>query len=216
MVWDPWVVNWNPRDSQVYIISHQFTTMFLAMGAEATVELRDKMVIKKRIPKKYRLEALDSTIRRERTKAECRITSESRRNGVPTPIIFDIEDFEITMEYIDGPKVKDILTPQLSHTIGIVVGKLHSAGIIHGDLTTSNMIFHDNKVYLIDFGLAFYDNSLEARGVDVHVLFQTFESTHDDHETMITTFSDGYRTTFSDADNILQRVKEIESRGRYA
>jgi len=209
-------VNWNPRDSQVYIISHQFTTMFLAMGAEATVELRDKMIIKKRIPKKYRLEALDSTIRRERTKAECRITSESRRNGVPTPIIFDIEDFEITMEYIDGPKVKDILTPQLSHTIGRVVGKLHSAGIIHGDLTTSNMIFHDNKVYLIDFGLAFYDNSLEARGVDVHVLFQTFESTHDDHETMITTFSDGYRTTFSDADNILQRVKEIEGRGRYA
>lgn len=209
-------MNWNQRDSQVYIISHQFTTMFLAMGAEATVELRDKMVIKKRIPKKYRLEALDSTIRRERTKAECRITSESRRNGVPTPIIFDIEDFEITMEYIDGPKVKDILTPQISHTIGKVVGKLHSAGIIHGDLTTSNMIFHDNKVYLIDFGLAFYDNSLEARGVDVHVLFQTFESTHDDHETMITTFSDGYRTTFSDADNILQRVKEIEGRGRYA
>ena len=209
-------MNWNPRDSQVYIISHQFTTMFLAMGAEATVELRDKMIIKKRIPKKYRMEALDSTIRRERTIAECRITSESRRNGVPTPIIFDIEDFEITMEYIDGPKVKDILTPQLSHTIGTVVGKLHSAGIIHGDLTTSNMIFHDNKVYLIDFGLAFYDNSLEARGVDVHVLFQTFESTHDDHETMITTFSDGYRTTFSDADNILQRVKEIEGRGRYA
>jgi TP53 regulating kinase-like protein len=211
-------VNWNQKskNNQLYIISHQFTTMYLAMGAEATIELRDKMVIKKRIPKKYRLETLDNTIRRERTKAECRITSESRRNGVPTPIIFDIEDFEITMEYLAGPKVKDILTPQLSHTIGTVVGKLHLAGIIHGDLTTSNMIFHDNRVYLIDFGLAFYDNSLEARGVDVHVLFQTFESTHNDHETMITSFSDGYRTTFSDADNILQRVKEIESRGRYA
>ena len=107
--------------------------MFLAMGAEATIELRDGMIIKKRLPKGYRLEALDSTIRQERTRAEARIISESRRRGVPTPIIYDIEDFEITMEYIDGQKVRDILTPDLSRRIGGVVGKLHSAGIIHGD-----------------------------------------------------------------------------------
>lgn len=209
-------MNWNPRNSQLYIISHQFTSMFLAMGAEATVELRDTMVIKKRIPKKYRLEALDRSIRRDRTKAEARITSESRRHGVPTPILFDINECEITMEYIDGRKVKDVLTPLLSITIGTVVGRLHSAGIIHGDLTTSNMILHDSRVYLIDFGLAFYDTSLEARGVDVHVLFQTFESTHNDHEALIAGFSEGYRKTFTGADYVLQRVKEIEGRGRYA
>ncbi len=72
--------------------------MFLAMGAEATIELRDGMVIKKRLPKGYRLEALDNLIRRDRTRTEARLISESRRNGVPTPIIYDIEDFEITME----------------------------------------------------------------------------------------------------------------------
>lgn len=190
--------------------------MFLSMGAEATIELRDGMVIKKRLPKSYRLEALDSAIRQDRTRAEARIISESRRRGVPTPIIYDIEDFEITMEYIDGQKVKDILTPDLSRRVGNVVGKLHSAGIIHGDLTTSNMILHDDRVYLIDFGLAFYENSVEARGVDVHVLFQTFVSTHDDHEAMKKAFSQGYSQTFPGAWEVIERVKEIKGRARYA
>ena len=190
--------------------------MFLAMGAEATIELRDGMVIKKRLPKGYRLKALDSTIRQERTRAEARIISESRRRGVPTPIIYDIEDFEITMEYIDGQKVRDILTPSLSRCIGNVVGKLHSAGIIHGDLTTSNMILHNDRIYLIDFGLAYYDNSVEAQGVDIHVLFQTYESTHNDHEELISAFSQAYHQTFSGADAVLERVTQIERRGRYA
>jgi Kae1-associated kinase Bud32 len=90
------------------------------------------MIIKKRLPKGYRFKALDSTIREERTRAEARIISESRRWGVPTPIIYDSEDFEITMEYIDEQNVKDILTPNLSRHIGTVVDKLHSAGIIRG------------------------------------------------------------------------------------
>jgi Kae1-associated kinase Bud32 len=203
----------SPHLSPILTISFP---MFLAMGAEATIELRDGMIIKKRLQKGYRLEALDSTIRQERTRAEARIISESRRRGVPTPIIYDIEDFEITMEYIDGQKVKDILTPNLSRCIGTVVGKLHRAGIIHGDLTTSNMILHDDRVYLIDFGLAFYDNSVEARGVDVHVLFQTFVSTHNDHEAMKEAFAEGYSQTFADAGPVLERVTEIKGRARYA
>ncbi|MCL7413816.1 MAG: Kae1-associated kinase Bud32 [ANME-2 cluster archaeon] len=190
--------------------------MFLSMGAEATIELRDGMVIKKRLPKGYRLEALDNLIRRERTRTEARLTSESRRNGVPTPIIYDIEDFEITMQYIEGPKIKDIITPLLSSDIGTVVGKLHAANIIHGDLTTSNMILHNGRIYLIDFGLAYYDSSVEAKGVDIHVLFQTYESTHNDHEELISAFSAAYRQTFLGADAVLERVTQIERRGRYA
>lgn len=97
--------------------------MFLAKGAEATIELIDGMVIKNRIPKSYRLKALDQIIRKQRTKMEARIISESRRRGVPTPIIFDIENCKITMEYINGPKIKDILTPGLSNDIGTVVDR---------------------------------------------------------------------------------------------
>jgi len=190
--------------------------MFLAKGAEASIDLIDGMVIKNRIPKSYRLKALDQIIRKQRTKMEARIISESRRRGVPTPIIFDIEDCKITMEYINGPKVKDILTPGLSYKIGTVVGRLHLGGIIHGDLTTSNMILYDDRIYLIDFGLSFFERSVEARGVDVHVLFRTFESTHDGYEILIENFKVGYRRIFPDAKAVLKRVDEIKGRGRYA
>jgi TP53 regulating kinase-like protein len=69
---------------------------------------------------------------------------------------------------------------------------------------------------MIDFGLSFSDSSIEARGVDVHVLFQTFESTHRYHEQLTSAFCRGYRKGFGQADEVLERVKEIEKRGRYA
>jgi Kae1-associated kinase Bud32 len=78
------------------------------------------------------------------------------------------------------------------------------------------MIFSNDIIYLIDFGLAYMDSSLEAQGVDVHVLFQTFESTHSEYEKLIASFSLGYRESFVSADDVIERVKEIEKRGRYA
>ena len=190
--------------------------MYLTSGAEATVELRGGVIIKERVPKRYRLEELDERIRRERTRAEARLISEARRCGVPTPIIYDIRDFNIEMEFIGGEPLKNVIDIDLSHHAGEVVGRLHNCGIIHGDLTTSNMIVHNDRIYMIDFGLAFMNRSLEAQGVDIHVLFQTFESTHKDHEELTEAFCKGYRETFEDADNVLERVKEIEKRGRYA
>lgn len=120
------------------------------------------------------------------------------------------------MEYIDGTALKNIIDPAFSEQAGELVGKLHSCGIVHGDLTTSNIMFRDGKLFLIDFGLAYIDRTLEARGVDIHVLFQTFESTHEGHEELIEYFKKGYKRTFPGADEVIQRVSEIESRGRYA
>ncbi len=190
--------------------------MYLTSGAEATVYLKDGVIIKERVPKRYRLVELDERIRKERTRAEARLISEARRIGVPTPIIHDITGSTIKMEYIEGELIKNVMTPQLSERVGEIVGRLHSGGIIHGDLTTSNMILHNDKIYLIDFGLAFVSRIVESQGVDVHVLFQTFESTHKDHEKLIEAFCRGYRKTFLNADEIIKRVKEIEKRGRYA
>jgi Kae1-associated kinase Bud32 len=119
------------------------------------------------------------------------------------------------MEKVDGPRLKDVITPALSEKVGEMVGRLHQAGIIHGDLTTSNMILCRDKIYLIDFGLAFYENSLEAQGVDVHVYFQTLESTHDQPQELIEAFGAGYARTFGDAGAVLKRVLEIKARGRY-
>ncbi|MCE8423009.1 MAG: Kae1-associated kinase Bud32 [Candidatus Methanoperedens sp.] len=188
----------------------------IASGAEAVITLENDTIIKTRIQKRYRVKDIDEVIRRERTRTEARLISEARRCGIPTPIIRDVTDFQIKMEYIDGIPLKKIISPLLSQMIGELIGRLHGCGIVHGDLTTSNILWRDNKLFLIDFGLAYLDKTLEARGVDIHVLFQTYESTHENHEELIRTFKTGYSRTFKDADEVIERVKQIESRGRYA
>ena len=188
----------------------------IASGAEAVINLEENTIIKTRIEKRYRLKEIDENIRRERTRTEARLISEARRCGVPTPIIKDVSDFEIRMEYIDGIALKNIITPDLSELTGELIGRLHSCGIVHGDLTTSNLLFRNGKLFLIDFGLASLDKSVEARGVDVHVFFQTLESTHENDEELIAAFKKGYSRTFENAEKIIERVEEIEARGRYA
>ncbi|KCZ72249.1 Kae1-associated kinase Bud32 [Candidatus Methanoperedens nitroreducens] len=190
--------------------------VIIASGAEAVITLEENTIIKTRVQKRYRLKEIDEALRRDRTRTEARLISEARRCGVPTPIIRDITDFEIKMEYINGAALKNVITPLLCEQAGELIGRLHTCGIVHGDLTTSNILLKDGKLYLIDFGLAYLDKTLEARGVDIHVLFQTFESTHENHEELIEAFKRGYFRTFSNASEVIERVKEIESRGRYA
>lgn len=188
----------------------------IASGAEAVITLDGKTIIKTRVHKRYRLKEIDEVLRRDRTRTEARLISEARRCGVPTPIIRDVTDFEIKMEYINGTALKNIIDPVYSEQAGELIGKLHSCGIVHGDLTTSNIMLSDGKLFLIDFGLAYIDGMLEARGMDIHVLFQTFESTHEGHEELIDAFKKGYKRMFPGADEVIKRVSEIESRGRYA
>jgi Kae1-associated kinase Bud32 len=194
----------------------------VAVGAEAVIERSDGRIIKRRVSKKYRIPKLDTRIRAARTRSEAKLISEARRCGVPTPIIYDVDTAEhtIEMEFIEGPRMKDVLDLGMSERIGELVGRLHGCGIIHGDLTTSNLILHtgdgngDDRIYFIDFGLGYFEKTVEAQGVDVHVLFQTFVSTHGDPG-LEEAFSRGYRRTFPDADQVLTRVREIEARGRY-
>jgi len=196
----------------------------IAAGAEAVIERSGGRVIKRRVSKNYRIPELDTRIRAARTRSEAKLISEARRCGVPTPIIYDVDTAEhtIEMEFIEGPRMKDVLDPGMSERIGELVGRLHGCGIIHGDLTTSNLILHtgdgdsggDDRIYFIDFGLGYFEKNVEAQGVDVHVLFQTFVSTHGDPG-LEEAFSRGYRRTFPDADQVLTRVREIEARGRY-
>jgi Kae1-associated kinase Bud32 len=190
--------------------------MILASGAEAVIEHLGDRVIKRRIEKKYRLRELDVRLRVERTRAEARIISAARRCGVPTPIIYDLEDFTLTMEYLSGTPLKQVINTELALQAGEVVGLLHRCGIIHGDLTTSNMLYHRQRVYLIDFGLAYFDTSTEARGVDLHVFFQTLKSTHEEAEELKNAFIEGYQSVVRNAREVLLRVSEIEKRGRYA
>ena len=123
----------------------------------------------------------------------------SRRAGVPTPIIRDITPDSITMELVEGDLLKYCLTEENVREAGRMVGKLHSAGIVHGDLTTSNMIMREKRCVLIDFGLSQVSSEIETRGVDIHVFFQTLESMTDKAETLKSAFSEGYKETYSGA-----------------
>lgn len=201
----------------------------LRRGAEA--ELHDgqwlgrEIILKRRIPKGYRHPDLDSRIRAQRTKNETRLMLEARSKGIPVPIIYDINlaKAEITMERIFGPRIKDLLNTlpeedakRLAEEIGKVAAILHSNDIVHGDLTTSNMLMReDGRICVIDFSLGEKTDSVEKKGVDLHLLFQAFHSAHYMREQLLDDVIDSYKKHYKDASAILQRVKDIEKRGRY-
>jgi Kae1-associated kinase Bud32 len=166
-------------------------TRLIKQGAEAKLFLAEfdeqKVVIKDRIRKKYRIRQIDEKIRKKRTSLESSLISEARRVGVPTPKILKIDkkNHKIIMEFIDGKRIKELLQEADERTIkkictqiGRMIGKLHSAGIIHGDLTTSNMILKDGRIYFIDFGLGFFSKKIEDQGTDLKLLREALKSTH--------------------------------------
>ncbi|MCL2862836.1 MAG: bifunctional N(6)-L-threonylcarbamoyladenine synthase/serine/threonine protein kinase [Methanimicrococcus sp.] len=176
------------------------------------------MIVKERIQKNYRLPQIDAKIRKERTKTEVRMMTEARRCGIMTPVIYGVDEFAIKMEHIKGLPLKFAIDDNegLAGTAGEIIGRLHNRDIIHGDLTTSNMIYTDDgKLCLIDFGLSFSDKSVESKGVDIHVLFQTLDSSHKNPEKLKELFAVGYRKEYGGADVILKRAEEIKQRARY-
>ena len=184
-------------------------------GAEAEVELGERDAVKRRQPKRYRLPALDERLRLERTRSEARLLSAARRAGVATPVVRDIDGTTIVMERVEGEVLKAALGPGTVRAAGQAVGLLHGAGIVHGDLTSSNMVVRNGGVVLIDFGLASATEEVEARGVDVHVFLQTLGSAAPDPGPLVAAFVDGYREAFPGADAVLEREVEIRRRGRY-
>lgn len=186
-----------------------------ARGAEAIVSFSCGEARKFRPPKRYRHPGLDRRLITERTRAEARLISEARKNGVRTPVIHEIETDTIVMEDIPGVRLRDSLSPELLHEAGRMTGKLHSGQMIHGDLTTSNFLVSNHKLWLIDFGLSTVSGELEPRGVDIHVLFQVLESTAPDAEILKKAFITGYKEMLPEAEEVLVREHEIELRGRY-
>jgi N6-L-threonylcarbamoyladenine synthase/protein kinase Bud32 len=187
-------------------------------GAEAIVTFRDGIAEKRRVSKRYRVPALDTRLITERTRAEARLIHTARKAGVPTPVIRDITSDTIVMDQVQGTLLTLDLTEENLIEAGRMVGKLHAAGIMHGDLTTSNLIVRegDRKCVLIDFGLAQVTQEIEQRGVDIHVLYQTLESTAPDNaDTLKAAFNEGYAATFTGAGEVITREHDIVMRGRY-
>lgn len=201
--------------------------MLIKRGAEAEIHsgtlYERNVVIKKRVPKKYRLKILDDKLRKERTKKEAKLIAEARSFGVRTPIIYDIDLdlYQITMEFVNSQPIKNLLNDmeekerrKWCKEIGRNIARLHKNNLIHGDLTTSNIILHNNKLFFIDFGLGGHSNEIEAKGVDLHVLLEAFNSTHsqimEDFEFVL----EGYKD-YEKAEDVIKKMDEIAKRGRY-
>lgn len=199
------------------------TSKIIAQGAEAKIILSDNSIIKKRVPKSYRIPELDKKIRKSRTKAETKLLKKaSEVINIPSPVIEDREKFEIKMPFIDGKKISEHLNnlplkkqKQICKQIGEEVAKLHNQDIIHGDLTTSNMILKDEKIFFIDFGLGFINHKFEDKAVDIHLLRQALEAKHFKYwKILFEKFKEGYKKS-KNFRNTIERLKIVEKRGRY-
>ncbi|HZD13016.1 MAG TPA: lipopolysaccharide kinase InaA family protein, partial [Candidatus Binatus sp.] len=108
---------------------------------------------------------------------------------------------------------------KLFEDLGKQMGLLHARGIVHGDLTTSNLLVSpENHVYLIDFGLANYSREPEDRAVDLHLLKRSISTSHNISEARcFKAFSKGYSSLLGSrpASRVYEKAREIARRGRY-
>ena len=195
----------------------------IQQGAEAKIILSNNSIIKDRIKKSYRIPELDDRIRKLRTRSEAKLLNKASK-FIPTPDVIKVDEKakEIVMDFIDGEKLSDHLDSfplkkqkEICKSMGESVAKLHDADIIHGDLTTSNMILKNSKIYFIDFGLGFISHKFEDKAVDIHLLRQALEAKHFKHwEDLFEEVLKGYSKS-KDSKIVLERLKAVEKRGRY-
>ncbi|CAO3644642.1 unnamed protein product [Cunninghamella blakesleeana] len=110
---------------------------------------------------------------------------------------------------------KDIDLDQLADKIGMALGKMHSIEVIHGDLTTSNLMLRDNgSLVIIDFGLSYGSTMPEDKAVDLYVLERAFSSTHPGTEHLFANILKAYKSHYKQSKPILQKLEEVRLRGR--
>jgi TP53 regulating kinase-like protein len=202
----------------------------VAKGAEADLYLVEwnglQAIRKVRKPKKYRHPDLDYQLRKTRTNHEVDIIHRAKDNGISTPLLYNVDNENgiIVMEYIDGIKIRDLVDQlndgergKLFKRIGYFAGLLHRSGIIHGDLTTSNIIKSGDRIVFIDFGLSEVNSEVEKRGVDLNLMNRMLTSTHFNYqEKLLEAFTEGYRVSMGvEAEEALTRMVEVSKRGRY-
>lgn len=191
----------------------------IKQGAEAVLYREGDFLIKERIKKSYRIEEIDDKLRKFRTRREGKLLKKTKNS----PKVFNVDDInmKIKMEFIEGKLVKDILDKlkkdkrnSLLRNIGNKIAKMHDDNIIHGDLTTSNMVLKD-KVYFVDFGLGFDSRKIEDKAVDLHLMKQALESKHYKHfEESFRSLLRGYKKS-KNWKEVLNRLEKVGKRGRY-
>jgi TP53 regulating kinase-like protein len=199
--------------------------LLVKRGAEADIFLTEwggqKAISKVRAPKLYRHRELDAEIRKHRTIYESNFLSAAKVAGVRSPYVYFVDPVkaEIIMEFVEGKTVRDAITTAICIDLGRYAALLHSSNIMHGDLTTSNFILHDKHgLALLDFGLAYYSERTEDAATDIRLIKEAFTSAHIEVKRAFENFVEGYSSVRgkNTTGRILENVKEIERRGRYA
>jgi N6-L-threonylcarbamoyladenine synthase/protein kinase Bud32 len=195
------------------------------MGAEAAVALDPAggRVTKRRAPKSYRHPTLDDRLRGDRTVLEARLTSLARREGVPTPVLYEVDAHEGTLvfEYVGDRDLRAVVGEdgdgdealERVRTVGRYLARVHDAGFVHGDPTTRNVRVDDERTYLIDFGLGYHTEHVEDFAMDLHVFDGSLGGTADEPERLREAFESGYAEEGDHA--VVEQLREIEDRGRY-
>ncbi|CAF4860700.1 unnamed protein product [Pieris macdunnoughi] len=227
----------------------------LKQGAEAKLlvcnYLGKPTLIKERFQKNYRHPDLDEAITKERIKNEARSIVRCKAIGVKTPTLYlvDFDRRRIYMQHFENSiTAKDFIINTkkletgdgsdnlniLSQKIGETVRKLHENSIIHGDLTTSNILIikknpasnvsksleQDNmELVMIDFGLSHTSSNAEDMGVDLYVLERAIISTHNDCPDLFPRILESYQNikTKNKSYNIrevINKFEEVRARGR--
>mmetsp|Transcript_9656 Transcript_9656/g.29310 ORF Transcript_9656/g.29310 Transcript_9656/m.29310 type:complete len:235 (+) Transcript_9656:120-824(+) len=201
----------------------------LGQGAEGIVRLVEflgrRAVMKQRFKKEYRHPVLDRSLTSKRLSQEVRTMLRCRKLGVPTPAVYfvDTEAASIYMEYLvhaNTLKVTFSSSPpdmdDICRKVGTTVAKLHDGNIVHGDLTTSNMMLHsDGRLFLIDFGLSYFSAAEEDKAVDLYVLERAISSTHSlTADRMNNMICSTYLKASRCGKNVLRRLEDVRQRGR--
>ncbi|MBI2670460.1 Kae1-associated serine/threonine protein kinase [Candidatus Woesearchaeota archaeon] len=190
-------------------------------GAEAILYLEHNKIIKERIKKSYRIPEIDIEKRKYPTRREAKLLQEASKI-IYVPRVFEMDDknMKVIMEYIDGKRLKDIFDNlknrrEICSKIGNSIARLHDNDIIHSDLTTSNMILKDDRVYFIDFGLGFISKKIEDKAVDLHLMKQALDSKHyNNSEESFKLILEGYKAS-KNYNEVIKKLEKVESRGRY-
>ncbi len=209
----------------------------VSQGAEAriyrTTLFGEDAIVKERFAKLYRHPDLDRTLRMRQFGNEVRSIVKCSRLGlrVPTVLWADVAGCRLFLRRIRGVTVKEWLhrhqddfeTPPckaLAKELGRVIAVMHGgAGLVHGDLTTSNFIVGDEgsaeapAVYVLDFGLSYYSTDEEDMAVDLYVLERAMLSTHPKSEQLFVRILKAYRKTAAGGD-VVKRLTVVRQRGR--
>lgn len=201
-------------------------------------------LLKIRFSKTYRHPVLDERLTKHRICVEARLLYKCYKGGVSCPSIYfiDIKKGELWTEWIEGKTVKDKLIEwennidmykqtykSIMESIGHHIGMMHQLDVVHGDLTTSNIMVRsqsqeqclpltkltqNDEIVIIDFGLGYVTKMVEDKAVDLYVLEKTFQSTHSQSDFMFKYILDSYSKSWKGAKQVLKRLEEVRIRGR--